>query len=59
MRAFEQAAEIFFAGDNISLGFISKAVHGFIFHFEPLQSDDADVLSIFFPDLTLAKFHAA
>jgi len=59
MRAFEQAAEIFFAGDVLCAFFVSEVGHGFVFHFEPLQFHDADVFLALFPDLTLAQFHGA
>jgi hypothetical protein len=57
MRAFEQAAEIFFAGDGFGAGLAGEAVQRFIFHLEPFESHDADVVSVLFPDLTLAEFH--
>jgi len=57
MRAFEQAAEIFFAGDVFCPFFAGEAGHGFIFHFEPFEANDADVFPALFPDLALAQFH--
>ena len=57
MRAFEQAAEIFFAGDDFRAGFAGEAGMGFVFHFQPFEADDADELSVFFPDLGLGKSH--
>ena len=55
--AFEQAAEIFFAGDDFRAGLAGEAGMGFIFHFQPFEADDADELSVFFPDLGLGEFH--
>ena len=57
VRAFEQAAEIFFAGDDFRAGLAGQAGVGFVFHFEPFEPDDADKLSVFFPDLGLGEFH--
>jgi len=57
LRAFEQAAEIFFAGDDFRAGLAGEAGMGFIFHFQPFEADDADELSVFFPDLGLGEFH--
>ena len=57
VRALEQAAEIFFAGDNFGAGFAGEAGMGFVFHFEAFETDDPDELSILFPDLGLGKFH--
>ena len=57
MRAFEQTAEIFFAGDGFGAGFAGQAVQRLIFHLEPFEPHDADVVSVLFPDLTLAEFH--
>jgi hypothetical protein len=57
VRAFEQAAEIFFAGDDFRAGLAGEAGHGFVFHLEPLQPHDADVFSALFPDLALAQSH--
>ena len=57
MRAFEQAAEIFFAGDDFFAGFAGQVIHGFVFHFEPFQPDQTDVFSVLLPDLSLAEFH--
>jgi hypothetical protein len=59
MRALQQAAEIFFAGDDFGASLARKAGVGFVFHFEPFEPDDADELSVFFPDLGLGEFHAA
>jgi hypothetical protein len=54
---FQQAAEIFFAGD-VQRAFLGTGVdHGFIFHFEPFQLHDAEVFPALFPNLTLAEFH--
>ena len=54
----EQPAEIFFAGDLRGALLRREADHGFVFHFQPFEPDDAEILSILFPDLALAKFHA-
>jgi hypothetical protein len=54
---FEQAAEIFFAGDVPAACLAVNARHGFIFHFEPFQANDAEVFFFPFPDLSLAQFH--
>ena len=58
VRAFEQAAEIFFACDDFSAFLVAEIRHGFVFHFEPFEADDADVFLFLFPDLALAQFHA-
>lgn len=57
LRRFEQTAEIFFAGDLQRAFFGGEAGHGFVFHFEPFEPDDADVLRALLPDLALAEFH--
>ena len=57
MRALEQTAEVLFAGEGFGTGLAGEAGQGFVFHFEPFEPDDADVLSVLFPDLTLAEFH--
>ena len=57
MCAFEQAAEIFLAGDDLGAGFAGQAGMGFIFHFQPFKPDDADELTVLFPDLGLGEFH--
>ena len=57
MRAFEQAAEIFFAGDDFRPFLVAEVGHGFVFHFKPFEAHDADVFLVFFPDLALAQFH--
>ena len=57
MCAFEQTAEIFFAGDNFRAFLVAEIGHGFIFHFESFESDDTDVFLVLFPDLALAEFH--
>jgi len=48
LRAFEQAAEIFFAGDGFRAGLAGEAGMGFVFHFQPFKADDADELPVFF-----------
>ena len=55
---FQQAAEIFFAGDVPGAGLAGEADQGFVFHFEPFQPHDADVFLALFPDLALLQFHA-
>ena len=57
MSAFEQAAEILFAGDNFRAGLAGEAGHGFVFHFKSFQTHDADVFPALFPDLALTQFH--
>ena len=57
MRAFEQAAEIFFAGDDFGAGLAGQTGMGFVFHLQPFEADDADKLPVFFPDLGLDEFH--
>ena len=57
MRALEETAEIFFAGDDLGAGLAGEAGMGFVFHFQPFEPDDADKLPVFFPDLGLGKFH--
>ena len=57
MRAFEQAAEILFAGDDFRAGFAGEAGRGFVFHFKSFQTHDADIFPALFPDLALAQFH--
>lgn len=57
MRAFEQAAEIFFAGDVHRAFLVAEVGHGFVFHFEPFETHDADVFLALFPDLALAQLH--
>jgi hypothetical protein len=55
--AFEQAAEIFFAGNVLGAFLVAEIWHGFVFHFEPFETHDADVFLALFPDLALAQFH--
>jgi hypothetical protein len=57
VRAFEQAAEILFAGDDLCASLAGEAGHGFVFHFEPFDPHDADVFPALFPDLALTQFH--
>ncbi|MGB7768175.1 MAG: hypothetical protein WBN22_04900 [Verrucomicrobiia bacterium] len=57
MRAFEQAAKIFFAGDGFCASLAVEPVQRFVFHFKPFKPDDTDILSVLFPYLTLAEFH--
>ncbi len=57
MRALEQAAEVFLAGQGFYAGLAGQTIRRFVFHLQPFQPHDADVVSVLFPDLTLAKFH--
>jgi hypothetical protein len=57
VRAFEQAAEILLAGDDLGAGLAGEAGLGFVFHLEPFKPDNADELAVLFPDLGLGKFH--
>jgi hypothetical protein len=57
VRAFEQAAEILFAGDDFCAFPAGEASHGFVFYFKPFEPDDADVFRALFPNLALAEFH--
>ena len=57
LRAFEQTAEIFFTGNDLRAGLAGEAGVGFVFHFQTFEADDADKLSVFFPDLGLGEFH--
>ena len=59
MRPFEQAAEVFFAGDVLCAFLVAEVGHGFVFHFEPFQTHDADVFPALFPELALIQFHAS
>src|SRR5471032_913066 len=54
---FEQAAEIFFAGDVPRAFLVAGVGHGLVFHFEPFEAHDADVFLALFPNLALAQFH--
>jgi len=54
---FQQAAEIFFAGDVPGAFFAGEADQGFVFHLEPFQPHDADIFLALFPDLALLQFH--
>ena len=57
LRAFEQAAKIFFAGDNFRASLAGEAGVGLVFHFQSFEADNADELAVFFPDLGLREFH--
>ena len=57
MRTFEQTAEILLAGDDFRAVRAGETGHGFVFHFEPFETDNADVFRALLPDLALAKFH--
>lgn len=50
---FEQPTEVFFAGDMHGAGLAGEAGVGFVFHFEALQADDADVFFFALPNLAL------
>ena len=54
---FQEAAEIFLAGDVLGAFFIGEAEQGFIFHLQPFQPHNADIFLALFPDLALAQFH--
>ena len=54
---FQQPTEIFFTGDQLPALLGVEAGHGFVFHFEPFQSDDADIFLALFPDLALLQLH--
>ena len=55
--AFEESAEILFAGDVQRALLAGEDKHGFVFHFQPLEPDDPEILAALFPNLTLAQFH--
>jgi hypothetical protein len=57
VRSLEQAAKIFFAGDDFRAVLAGEAGHGFVFHFKSFQTHDADVFPALFPNLALAQFH--
>jgi len=57
MRALEQAAEIFFAGDVPRAFLVAEVGQRFVFHFEPFETHDADIFFARFPNLSLAQFH--
>src|ERR1019366_796370 len=57
MRAFEQTAEIFFAGDLNRALLGREAGHGFIFHLQAFEPHNAEVLLALLPSLALAEFH--
>jgi hypothetical protein len=56
-RAFEQAAEIFFARVLMLAVGEPEIRRGFIADFEPFEVNNADVGVAAFPDLALLKFH--
>ena len=56
-RAFEQAAEIFFARVLMFAVGELEVRRGFITHFEPFEVNNADVGVAAFPDLALLKLH--
>ena len=55
--AFEQAAEIFFAGVLMLAVGELEVRGGFVADFEPFEVDDADEFLAALPDLALLKFH--
>jgi hypothetical protein len=57
MRAFEQAAEIFFARVLMFAVGELEVRRGFVTDFEPFEVNNADVFIAAFPDLALLKFH--
>jgi hypothetical protein len=56
-RAFEQAAEIFFACVLMFAVRELEIRRGFVTDFEPFELNNADILIAAFPDLALLKFH--
>lgn len=54
--AFDQPAKFFLAGADVDslLGVVGGC--GFVFHHEPFQSDNAEIVGADFPDLGLSKF---
>jgi hypothetical protein len=56
-RAFEQAAEIFFAGVPIPAVSELGIGRGLVTYCEPFELDDADIFTAAFPDLALTQFH--
>jgi len=58
LRTLEQAAEIFFAGDGFRACLAGETGVGFVFHFQSFEANDADELSVFFPNLGLGEFHS-
>ena len=55
--AFEQTAEIFFAGVLMLAVSELEIGGGFVADFEPFEVDDADEFLAALPDLALLKFH--
>lgn len=55
--AFEQAAEIFFAGVPVRAAGELEIGGGLVADFEALKLDDADIFRTAFPDLALPQFH--
>ena len=53
----QETAKILFARDVFRAFFGVETIKGFVFHFEPFQTDDADVFLVFLPNLTLTEFH--
>jgi hypothetical protein len=54
----EQAAEILLAGDVLCALPAGGVGQGFVFHFEPFQPHDTDVILALFPELALTQLHA-
>jgi hypothetical protein len=57
-RAFEQAAEIFFARVLVFAVGELEIRRGFVTHFEPFEMHNADIDVAALPDLALLKFQA-
>ena len=53
---FDQTAEFFFGGVQVDALFGVERGGGLVFHFQPLQPDDAKIVHANFPDLGLAQF---
>ena len=54
---FEQAAEVFFAGDVLRAFLGVETRHQLVFYFEAFEPHDADIFFALFPDLALAQLH--
>lgn len=58
-RALEQAAEFFFGDRVVRPPFGVRAGHRLVFHRQPLQPDDAEILAARFPNLALLQLHGS
>ena len=58
MGLFEETAEVLLAGEVPDALLAGEAGQGFVFHFEPLQTHNADVFLALLPDLALTQLHA-